>query len=88
VHDPFNPSGRQSWKSKPSVLNGYSTLVPLAANSLWSAALGPAHLPWLFQKDQPSSWPRQTLPEMEICYPTNPAISSWSTPHVAKRVAK
>ena len=54
VHDPFNPKDRHSWKAKPYVLNGYNTLVPLAANSPWSAALGPAHLPWLFQKDQPS----------------------------------
>ncbi len=88
MHYPFNPTDRQSWKAKPSVRNGYDTLVPLAANSPWSAALGPAHLPWLFQKDQPTPWPRQTLPEMWICYRTNPAISSWNGPQVATRIAE
>ena len=32
--------------------NTYKTLVPLAANSAWSPALGPAHLPWLFRKNR------------------------------------
>ena len=62
--------------------------MPLSANSPWSAALGPAHLPWLFQKDQPTPWPRQTLPQMWICYRTNPAISSWNAPEVANRIAE
>jgi len=64
MHYPFNPKDRHSGKVKPYVRNGYDTLVRLAANSLWSAALDPAHFPWLFQKDHPSPKPRQTLPEM------------------------
>ena len=64
MHDPFNPKDRHSGKVKPYVRNGYDTLVRLSANSLWSAALDPAHFPWLFQKDHPSPKPRQTLPEM------------------------
>ncbi|MCH8188307.1 MAG: molybdopterin-dependent oxidoreductase, partial [Proteobacteria bacterium] len=85
---PFNETTKQGWQSKPHIRNAYRTLVPLAANSPWSAALGPAHLPWLFQKKLPNNWPKQTKPEMWICYRTNPAISSWDAPEVAKRVAE
>ena len=85
---PFNPTDKESWQSKPSIRNGFATLVPLAGNSPWSAALGPAHLPWLFQQKTPAAWPRQNLPEMWICYRTNPAISSWNAPEVANRIAE
>tara|TARA_B100000579_G_C22629986_1_gene756113 strand:+ start:357 stop:659 length:303 start_codon:yes stop_codon:yes gene_type:complete len=54
MHDSFNPTDRHSGREKPYVRNGDDTLVLAAANSLWSAALDPAHFPWLFQKDQPS----------------------------------
>jgi phenylacetyl-CoA:acceptor oxidoreductase len=85
---PFNETTRQEWQSQPNIRNAYRMLVPLAANSPWSAALGPAHLPWLFQKSPPDPWPKQTLPEMWICYRTNPAISSWDAPEVANRIAE
>lgn len=85
---PFNSTTKADWQSKPHIRNGYRMLVPLSANSPWSAALGPAHLPWLFQHKAPTPWPRQTLPEMWICYRTNPAISSWNAPEVAKRIAE
>ena len=85
---PFNSTQKDEWQSKPHIRNAYKMLVPLAANSPWSAALGPAHLPWLFQHKAPKPWPRQTLPEMWICYRTNPAISSWNAPEVAKRIAE
>jgi len=85
---PFNGTSKEEWQSKPHIRNAYKMLVPLAANSPWSAALGPAHLPWLFQKNPPSPWPKQTLPEMWICYRTNPAISSWNAPFVAERIAE
>ena len=85
---PFNETTKEEWQNKPGIRNGYRTLVPLSANSPWSAALGPAHLPWLFQKKQPKAWPKQTLPDMWICYRTNPAISSWQAPEVAKRIAE
>ncbi len=88
MHFPFNETTKEGWQSKPSIRNGYRMLVPLSANSPWSAALGPAHLPWLFQKKPPKPWPRQTLPEMWICYRTNPAISSWNAKEVAKRIAE
>ncbi|MBT6094462.1 MAG: molybdopterin-dependent oxidoreductase [Rhodospirillaceae bacterium] len=85
---PFNSTDKDSWHSKPTIRNGFATLVPLAGNSPWSAALGPAHLPWLFQKESPKAWPRQTLPEFWLCYRTNPAISSWNAPEVAERIAE
>lgn len=85
---PFNETTIEEWQNKPDIRNGYRTLVPLSANSPWSAALGPAHLPWLFQKEQPKAWPKQTLPDMWICYRTNPAISSWQAPEVARRIAE
>ncbi|MCC6534254.1 MAG: molybdopterin-dependent oxidoreductase [Burkholderiales bacterium] len=85
---PFNSTAKSEWQSQPHIRNGYKTLVPLAANSPWSAALGPAHLPWLFQHKAPKPWPRQSVPDMWICYRTNPAISSWNAPEVAKRIAE
>ena len=85
---PFNSTTKEEWQSKPHIRNAYKMLVPLASNSPWSAALGPAHLPWLFQKNPPSPWPKQTLPEIWICYRTNPAISSWNAPFVAERIAE
>ena len=88
MHYPFNSTAKEDWQSKPHIRNAYKMLVPLAANSPWSAALGPAHLPWLFQHKAPKPWPRQTLPDLWICYRTNPAISSWNAPEVAKRIAE
>ncbi len=85
---PFNETTREGWQKDPHIRNAYRTLVPLAANSPWSAALGPAHLPWLFQKEPPDNWPKQTKPDIWICYRTNPSISSWDAPEVAKRVAE
>jgi phenylacetyl-CoA:acceptor oxidoreductase len=85
---PFNGTTKQEWVSQSNIRNGYRTLVPLSANSPWSPALGPAHLPWLFQKETPENWPEQSIPEMWICYRTNPAISSWDATEVAKRIAE
>ncbi len=85
---PFNPTTEDAWLADPHIRNAYRTLVPLAANSAWSPALGPAHLPWLFQKSNPAHWPQQTKPEMWINYRTNPAISSWNAPEVAERIAE
>lgn len=85
---PFNPTSKAEWNAHPGIRNAYKMMVPLAANSPWSAALGPAHLPWLFQKKRPKNWPEQTKPEMWINYRTNPAISSWNAPEVAERIAE
>ncbi|NQV55207.1 MAG: molybdopterin-dependent oxidoreductase, partial [Rhodospirillales bacterium] len=85
---PFNPTSKDEWESQPHIRNAYRTLVPLVGNSAWSPALGPAHLPWLFQKKAPANWPTPTKPDIWFCYRTNPAISSWNAPEVAKRVAE
>ena len=85
---PFNETSKEGWQSSPHIRNAYRTLVPLAADSPWSAALGPAHLPWLFQKKPPANWPKPTTPEIWFNYRTNPAISSWHAPEVAERVAE
>ena len=88
MHYPFNETTKEGWQRDPTIRNAYSTLVPLVGSSPWSPALGPAHLPWLFQKEPPKAWPKQTNPEIWFCYRTNPAISSWDAPEVAKRVAE
>lgn len=85
---PFNETTKQGWQNEPGIRNGYRMMVPLAANSPWSPALGPAHLPWLFQKQSPKNWPKQTKPDMWINYRTNPAISSWNAPEVAERISE
>ena len=85
---PFNPTSREQWSAEPGIRNAYKMLVPLAADSAWSPALGPAHLPWLFQKKLPKPMRAQTLPDMWINYRTNPAISSWNAPEVAERIAE
>ena len=85
---PFNPTNRQEWSRHPGIRNAFRMLVPLAANSPWSPALGPAHLPWLFQKQAPDKLPRPTRPEMWISYRTNPSISSLNAREVAERVAE
>jgi phenylacetyl-CoA:acceptor oxidoreductase len=88
MHYPFNETTKDGWHSKPHIRNAYRTLVPLASHSPWSPALGPAHLPWLFQDKPPDHWPKPTMPDIWFCYRTNPAISSWNAPEVAKRVAE
>ena len=88
MHYPFNDTSKKGWKATPGIRNAYDSLVPLASNGPWSPALGPAHLPWLFQKEQPDNWPQATKPDVWFCYRTNPAISSWNAPEVAERVAE
>ncbi len=84
----FNATSSNEWERNPSIRNAYRSLVPLVSDSPWSPALGPAHLPWLFQKEPPENWNRVTPPDMWICYRTNPAISSWNAPEVANRLAE
>jgi phenylacetyl-CoA:acceptor oxidoreductase len=84
MEQPVNPTARAAWKGAPHVRNAYRTLVPLADDSPWSAALGPAHLPWLFMDAPPERWPTPTVPEVWITYRTNPAISNWDTGRVER----
>jgi phenylacetyl-CoA:acceptor oxidoreductase len=81
---PLNPTAKDAWQAAPHVRNAYRTLVPLADDSPWSAALGPAHLPWLFLDDPPQAWPAPTRPDVWIIYRTNPAISNWETGRIER----
>ena len=83
-----NPTEKGKWKGVPHIRNAYRTLVPLANDSPWSAALGPAHLPWLFFGDAPEAWPAPTLPEVWIIYRTNPAISNWDTGRIERELER
>jgi phenylacetyl-CoA:acceptor oxidoreductase len=85
---PFNETSQDRWCSKPDLRNAYRTLVPLIGHSPWSPALGPAHLPWLFEKKPPAGLPRTTRPEVWICYRTNPVISSLQAPEVGVEIAQ
>jgi phenylacetyl-CoA:acceptor oxidoreductase len=84
----LNPTGKESWAGAPHIRNAYRTLVPLAADSPWSPALGPAHLPWLFLEDPPEQWPAPTLPDVWIVYRANPAISNWDTGRIERALER
>jgi phenylacetyl-CoA:acceptor oxidoreductase len=88
LEQPLNPTSREAWQAAPHIRNAYRTLVPLAGNSPWSAALGPAHLPWLFMDDPPQAWPAPTVPEVWIIYRTNPAISNWETGRIERELER
>jgi len=85
---PFNPTDRGNWHARPNIRNAYRTLVPLAANSPWSQALGPTHLAWMFLDETPEGLPTVTPPEFWFVYRTNPAISNWDGPGVARKMAR
>jgi len=84
----LNPTERESYRMRPKSRNAFNVLVPLALDSSWSPALGPAHLPWLFQQQPPEGLPKPTLPEVWFLYRNNPAISSWDASFVADRIAE
>ena len=88
MDQPLNPTSKEAWNATPHVRNGYRTLVPLADNSPWSAALGPAHLPWLFLGDPPAHWPAPTVPDVWLIYRTNPAISNWETGRIERELER
>jgi phenylacetyl-CoA:acceptor oxidoreductase len=88
MEQPVNPTGKDTWAGAPHVRNAYRTLVPLADNSPWSPALGPAHLPWLFLEHPPDHWPAPTLPDVWIIYRTNPAISNWDTERIERQLER
>lgn len=85
----LNPTGKNKWLQQPTGRNAHRTLVPLSGNSgSWSQSLGPSHLAWMFQTHVPKNWPRPTAPEIWFAYRTNPSISFWDTPNVAKTIAR
>jgi len=88
MEQPLNPTEKGKWKAAPHIRNAYRTLVPLADNSPWSAALGPAHLPWLFMDSPPEAWPAPTMPDVWIIYRTNPAISNWDVGRIEHQLER
>ncbi|HEX9125989.1 MAG TPA: molybdopterin-dependent oxidoreductase [Methylomirabilota bacterium] len=84
MEQPLNATGKDTWQGSPHIRNAFRTLVPLADNSPWSAALGPAHLPWLFMDNPPEHWPAPTMPDVWIIYRTNPAVSNWETGRIER----
>lgn len=84
MDQPLNPTSKEKWDPQPKIRNAFNTLVPLANNSPWSPALGPAHLPWLFMKHPPDNWPRPTPPDVWFIYRTNPVISHWDSDTVGE----
>lgn len=84
----LNTTERDDYAMSPKSRNGFNVLVPLSLDMSWSPALGPSHLPWLFQADAPVGMPEPTLPDVWFIYRTNPAISSWDASFVADRIAE
>ncbi len=85
---PWNQTDSEGWRGRPTTRNGYRTLIPLAANSPWSQALGPTHLAWMFAEKSPEQWPQPSLPDIWFLYRTNPAISFWDTPRIEDTMAR
>ncbi|MCL4767188.1 MAG: molybdopterin-dependent oxidoreductase [Hyphomicrobiaceae bacterium] len=84
---PMNPTSKEDWVERPTARHAHRTLVPLAANSAWSQALGPTHLAWMMQKEPLPHLPEPTQPDVWFVYRTNPAISFWDTRSVADAIA-
>ncbi|MCP3970826.1 MAG: molybdopterin-dependent oxidoreductase [Rhodobacteraceae bacterium] len=84
---PMNPTRKGEWTEVPSTRHAHQTLVPLAANSPWSQALGPTHLAWMAQKQGFENLPKPTQPDVWFVYRTNPVISFWDTGAIADAIA-
>ncbi len=84
---PMNPTARGAWIDTPQSRHAHRTLVPLAANSPWSQALGPTHLAWMMQKEGFDHLPAPTPPDVWFVYRTNPAISFWDVGAVTQAIA-
>lgn len=84
----FNPTDKENWTDKPKCRNAYNVLIPLVGDGASSQALGPTHLPWLFQDESAQHLPPFTLPEVWIVYRTNPGVSSWDAPGVTRKMAE
>ncbi len=84
----LNTTEQDAYGMNPKSRNGFNVLVPLSLDMSWSPALGPSHLPWLFQDQPPEGMPKSTLPDVWFIYRTNPAVSSWDAAFVAERIAE
>jgi len=87
MHYPMNPTKKGEWVSRSPSRHAHRTLVPLAANSPWSQALGPTHLAWMWQKEGLEHLPAPTPPDVWFVYRTNPAISFWDSKAVTEAMA-
>ncbi len=87
MHYPMNPTEKGQWHERSISRHAHQTLVPLAANSPWSQALGPTHLAWMMQKEGFDHLPKPTAPDIWFVYRTNPAISFWDTDAVEEAMA-
>jgi phenylacetyl-CoA:acceptor oxidoreductase len=84
---PMNPTSKEEWVSNSPSRHAHQTLVPLAANSPWSQALGPTHLAWMMQQKGFKNLPEPTQPDVWFVYRTNPAISFWDTKAISDVMA-
>ncbi len=84
---PMNPTRKGEWVEAGPSRHAHQTLVPLAANSPWSQALGPTHLAWMWQSGGQEHLPKPTPPDVWFVYRTNPAISFWDTGKVEDAIA-
>ncbi len=84
----FNPTEKGRWAENPKSRNAYNMLIPLVGDTAASPALGPTHLPWLFQDEPASGLPPFTVPDVWIVYRTNPGVSSWDAPYVTEKMAE
>jgi phenylacetyl-CoA:acceptor oxidoreductase len=85
---PMNPTAKGEWIERPASRHAHRTLVPLAANSPWSQALGPTQLAWMQQQTPLEHLPEPTMPDVWFVYRTNPAISFWDTKSVSEAMAR
>lgn len=84
---PMNPTKKDEFRNDSPSRHAHQTLIPLAANSPWSQALGPTHLAWMAQKEGFENLPKPTQPDVWFVYRTNPVISFWDTGAVADAIA-
>lgn len=85
---PLNPTSKDEWVGTGHSRHAHQTLVPLAANSPWSQALGPTHLAWMAQEEGFEHLPKPTAPEVWFVYRTNPAISFWDTKRIGEAISR
>jgi len=84
---PMNTTKKGEWTTQGKSRHAHQALIPLAANSPWSQALGPTHLAWMMQKEGFDKLPKPTPPDVWFVYRTNPAISFWDTAAVSDAMA-
>ena len=84
----LNPTDRENWKLRSEARNAHKALIPLSTDTPGSTTLGPAHLAWMFLEDPPPNWRRVTYPDLWFVYRTNPSISLWDTPEIARKIAQ